>query len=49
MLSAWSCERISTASARVAALERQLMLSKAPEEASLAETLIMLARVGQRR
>jgi DNA polymerase-3 subunit delta len=49
MLSAWSCERISTASARVAALERQLMLSKAPEEASLAETLITLARVGQRR
>jgi DNA polymerase-3 subunit delta len=49
MLSAWSCERISTASARVAALERQLMLSKAPEEASMAETLITLARVGQRR
>jgi DNA polymerase-3 subunit delta len=49
MLSAWSAERIGTASARVAALERQLMLSKAPEEASLAETLITLARVGQRR
>ena len=49
MLSAWSADRIGTASARVAALERQLMLSKAPEEASLAETLITLARVGQRR
>ncbi len=49
MLSIWSAERIATASARVAALERQLMLSKAPEEASLAETLITLARVGQRR
>ena len=49
MLSAWSAERIAGASARVAALERQLMLSKAPEEASLAETLVTLARVGQRR
>ncbi len=49
MLSIWSAERIATASARVAALERHLMLSKAPEEASLAETLITLARVGQRR
>jgi DNA polymerase-3 subunit delta len=49
MLLAWSAERISTASTRVAALERLLMLSKAPEEASLAETLITLARVGQRR
>jgi len=49
MLSIWSAERVATASARVAALEHQLMLSKAPEEASLAETLITLARVGQRR
>ncbi|MCY7398978.1 MAG: DNA polymerase III subunit delta, partial [Sphingomonas bacterium] len=49
MLSSWSAERIAGAWARVAALERQLMLSKAPEEASLAETLITLARVGQRR
>ena len=49
MLSTWSAERIANASARVAALERQLMLSKAPEEASLAETLITLARVGHRR
>ncbi len=49
MLTAWSAERLTNASARVAELERQLMLSKAPEEASLAETLVMLARVGQRR
>ena len=49
MLSAWTAERIANASARVATLERQLMLSKAPEDASLAETLLTLARVGQRR
>jgi DNA polymerase-3 subunit delta len=49
MLSSWSADRIAQASARVAALERQLMLSKAPEEASLSETLVTLARVGQRR
>ena len=49
MLSAWSAERIAQASARVAALERQLMLSRVPEEASLAETLVTLARVAQRR
>ena len=49
MLTAWSAERIAGASARVAALERQLMLSKAPEGASLAETLVTLARVGQKR
>jgi len=49
MLSSWSSERIVQAATRVAALERQLMLSKAPEEASMAETLITLARVGQRR
>lgn len=49
MLSAWSAERIAGASARAAALERQLMLTRAPEEASLGETLVTLARVGQRR
>ncbi len=49
MLAGWSSDRISTAFARVAALERQLMLSKTPEGASLAETIITLARVGQRR
>ncbi len=49
MLSAWSAERIANASARIAALERQLMLTKTPEQASLGETLVTLARVGQRR
>jgi DNA polymerase-3 subunit delta len=49
MLSTWSAERIGEAAARVASLERQLMLSKAPDEATLGETLLTLARVGQRR
>jgi DNA polymerase III subunit delta len=49
LLSSWSAARVAEASARVAALERQLLLTRAPEEASLAETLITLARVGQRR
>lgn len=49
MLSAWSSERIAQASNRVAALERSLLLTKAPEEASLAETLITLARAAQQR
>ena len=49
MLSAWSAERISGASARIATLERQMMLTRAPEDANLAETLVTLARVGQRR
>ena len=49
MLSAWSADRIANASARIATLERQMMLSKAPEEANLAETLVTLARVAQRR
>jgi DNA polymerase-3 subunit delta len=48
MLSIWSSERIAQAATRVAALERHLMLSKVPEEASMAEMLIVLARVGQR-
>ena len=49
LLTQWSAERIAQAMTRVAALERQLLLSNAPEEASLGETLITLARVGQRR
>jgi DNA polymerase-3 subunit delta len=48
MLSAWSRERIAEASARVSALERQLMLSRAPDEALLGETLVTLTRVAQR-
>ena len=49
MLSAWSAERIASASAKVAGLERQLLLSKAPDEANLGETLVALARVARRR
>ena len=49
LLSQWSAERIAQAMTRVAALERQLMLSNAPDEAALGETLVTLARVGQRR
>ena len=49
LLSSWSAKRIAEASTRIAALERQMMLSRAPEEASLAETLITLARVAKRR
>lgn len=49
LLTNWSSERIGQAAARVGALERDLMLSNAPEEASLSETLMTLARVGARR
>ena len=49
MLARWSAERIAEAAARVASLEKALMLGRAPDEASLGETLITLARVGQRR
>jgi DNA polymerase-3 subunit delta len=49
LLTQWSAERIAQAMTRVAALERQLLLSNAPDEASLGETLVTLARVGQRR
>jgi DNA polymerase-3 subunit delta len=49
LLSRWSSPRIAEAATRAQALERQLMLSDAPAEASFAETLITLARVGQRR
>ncbi|MCY7340062.1 MAG: DNA polymerase III subunit delta [Sphingomonas bacterium] len=48
MLSGWSAERLAQAAARVAQLERQLMLTKAPEQASLGETLITLARAAAR-
>ena len=49
MLSSWSAERLAQAAARVSLLERQLMLSKAPDEASLGETLVMIARAASRR
>lgn len=49
MLSTWSADRLAQAAARVVILERQLMLSRAPDEASLGETLITLARAANRR
>ncbi|MDQ3144772.1 MAG: DNA polymerase III subunit delta [Pseudomonadota bacterium] len=49
MLSAWSAERLAEAAARVSRLERQLMLTRAPDEASLGETLVTIARAANRR
>ena len=49
MLSTWTAERLVEAGARVARLERQLMLSRAPQEAALGETLVTLARAAARR
>ena len=49
MLATWSASRIAEAAERVVALERQLMLSQAPVEASFGEALVTLARVAARR
>ena len=49
MLSAWSAERLASAAERVSALERGLFLSPAPDDASLSETLITIARAAKRR
>ena len=49
MLGKWSAGRLAEAATRVAALERQLMLTRTPGDAALGETLVTLARVGQRR
>ncbi|MDQ3077931.1 MAG: DNA polymerase III subunit delta [Pseudomonadota bacterium] len=49
MLSSWSAERLAEAAARVSQLERQLMLTRAPDEASLGETLVTIARAANRR
>ena len=48
MLSIWSAERLAEAAGRVAQLEKQLMLSRAPHEASVGETFVTIARVGRR-
>ena len=48
MLSTWSAERLAEAAWRVAQLEKQLMLSRAPHEASVGETFVTIARVGRR-
>jgi len=49
MLSAWSAERLAGAAERVSALERELFLGPAPDDASLSETLIRIARAANRR
>jgi DNA polymerase-3 subunit delta len=48
LLSTWSAARLAEAAERVGALERQLMLTKVPDEAALGETLVTLARVAGR-
>jgi len=49
LLSLWSAERLAEASARVAAIERQIMLRPLADEAALGETLVTLARAAGRR
>ena len=49
LLNTWSAERLAAAAARVAALERQLMLSGVSGEAALGETLVAMARAAGRR
>ena len=48
LLSRWPADRLAEAAARVATLERQLMLSGVSVEAALGETLVTLARVSGR-
>ena len=49
LLNTWSAERLAAAAARVALLERQLMLSGVSGEAALGETLVAMARAAGRR
>ena len=49
LLSAWPAERLAEAAARVAALERQIMLRPLADDAALGETLVTLARAAARR
>jgi DNA polymerase-3 subunit delta len=48
LLTTWSADRIAEAASRVAALERQVMLSPVDDEAALGETLVTLARAAGR-
>lgn len=48
LLTGWSAERLAEAASRVAALEKQVMLSPVDDEAALGETLVTLARVAGR-
>lgn len=49
LLATWSSERLSQMIERSAALEKGLMLSNEPEVAAVAEELVTIARVAQRR
>ena len=44
LLTSWSAERLAEATSRVAALEKQVMLSPVDDEAALGEALVTLAR-----
>ena len=48
LLSAWPAERLAEAAARVAALERSIMLRPLADDAALGEMLVMLARAAGR-
>ena len=48
LLSSWSAERLAEAASRVSALERQIMLTPASDEAALGETLVTIARAASR-
>jgi DNA polymerase-3 subunit delta len=48
LLAAWPAERLGEAAARVATLERQIMLRPLADEAALGETLVALARAAGR-
>lgn len=48
LLSSWSAERLAEAAARVAQLERQIMLRPLADDAALGETLVTLARAAGR-
>jgi DNA polymerase-3 subunit delta len=48
LLSTWSAERLAEAASRVSALERQVMLTPASDEAALGETLVTIARAAGR-
>jgi DNA polymerase-3 subunit delta len=49
LLSTWSSERLAEAASRVSALERQVMLTPASDEAALGESLVTIARAAGRR
>ena len=49
LLSNWSSERLAEAAARVAAVERQLVLSPIADDAALGQELVTIARAAGRR